>query len=103
MNFRNLFMARANPTIKDNEDRTPIHLAAERGHTATVEFLAEKFKVQTLYENIFTYRPMELPFSGQCLRSSSRWKHLDAFGSSPRSLRHGHGAFQERSSTSNAK
>ncbi|XP_059094121.1 ankyrin-1-like [Tigriopus californicus] len=44
VNFRNLFMARANPTIKDNEDRTPIHLAAERGHTATVEFLAEKFK-----------------------------------------------------------
>ena len=43
--FRNLYMARANPTIKDNEDRTPIHLAAERGHTNTVEFLADKFKV----------------------------------------------------------
>ena len=25
-------------------DRTPMHLAAERGHTATVEFLADKFK-----------------------------------------------------------
>ena len=25
-------------------DRTPMHLAAERGHTAIVEFLADKFK-----------------------------------------------------------
>lgn len=25
-------------------DRTPMHLAAERGHTSTVEFLADKFK-----------------------------------------------------------
>ena len=27
-----------------HSDRTPMHLAAERGHTATVEFLADKFK-----------------------------------------------------------
>jgi ankyrin repeat protein len=38
-------MARANPSIVDAEDRTPIHLAAERGHTAIVDFLADKFKV----------------------------------------------------------
>ena len=25
-------------------DRTPMHLAAERGHTSIVEFLADKFK-----------------------------------------------------------
>lgn len=28
----------------DKEDRTAMHLAAERGHTATVEFLADKFR-----------------------------------------------------------
>jgi ankyrin repeat protein len=30
---RVLFMARANSAITDNEDRVPIHLAAERGHS----------------------------------------------------------------------
>ena len=39
-----LFMSRANPAIVDNEDRAPIHLAAERGHTNAVESLCDKFK-----------------------------------------------------------
>ncbi len=43
--IRTLYLARANATLTDNEDRTPMHLAAERGHTGTVEFLADKFKV----------------------------------------------------------
>ena len=30
---RILFMARANSSITDNEDRVPIHLAAERGYS----------------------------------------------------------------------
>ena len=38
-------MARANPTIEDIQERTPIYLAAERGHTHVVDFLADKFKV----------------------------------------------------------
>ena len=42
---RLLFMARANPTIEDIQERTPIYLAAERGHTHVVDFLADKFKV----------------------------------------------------------
>ena len=42
---RLLFMARANPSIEDIQDRTPIYLAAERGHTHVVDFLADKFKV----------------------------------------------------------
>ena len=29
--IRVLFMAKANASIADNEDKTPIHLAAERG------------------------------------------------------------------------
>ena len=41
---RILFMSRANASIVDNEDRAPIHLAAERGHTTIVEFLVDNFK-----------------------------------------------------------
>ena len=41
---RVLFMARASPSITDLEDRVPIHLAAERGYSSIVEFLADKFK-----------------------------------------------------------
>ena len=47
--MRILFMSRANPSIVDHEDRAPIHLAAERGHTKAVEFLADKFKA-SVYE-----------------------------------------------------
>ena len=42
---RLLFMARANPSLEDSQDRTPIYLAAERGHTQAVDYLADKFKV----------------------------------------------------------
>ena len=42
--IRTLYLARANATVTDNEDRTPMHLAAEKGHTGVVEFLADKFK-----------------------------------------------------------
>ena len=38
-------MARANPSLEDSHDRTPIYLAAERGHTQAVDYLADKFKV----------------------------------------------------------
>ena len=51
--FRNLFAARANPTLKDDNDRTAIHLAAERGHAQVVEFLADKFKVGTVEKASF--------------------------------------------------
>ena len=43
--YRHLYMARANPSIGDMDDRTPIYLAAERGHTEIVDILADKFKV----------------------------------------------------------
>ena len=46
---RALFMARANANLQDNEDRAPIHLAAERGYSTIVEFLVEKFKA-SIYE-----------------------------------------------------
>ena len=42
--IRTLYLARASPAVMDKEDRTAMHLAAERGHTATVEFLADKFR-----------------------------------------------------------
>ncbi len=42
--IRTLYLARASANVTDEEDRTPMHLAAERGHTGTVEFLADKFK-----------------------------------------------------------
>ena len=47
--LRIFFMARADVSIEDLKDRTPIHLAAERGHTLSVEFLADKFKVLPLH------------------------------------------------------
>ena len=40
-------MARASANIEDIQDRTPIYLAAERGHTHVVDYLADKFKVET--------------------------------------------------------
>lgn len=43
--LRILWTARADSSISDLQDRTPIYLAAERGHTLVVEFLADKFKV----------------------------------------------------------
>ena len=43
--LRILFMAKADPSIRDVQDQTPIYVAAERGHTLAVEFLAERFKV----------------------------------------------------------
>ena len=39
-------MARASANIEDIQDRTPIYLAAERGHTHVVDYLADKFKVK---------------------------------------------------------
>ena len=42
--IRVLFLARASPSIYDKEDRAPIYMAAERGHTVIVEFLIDKFK-----------------------------------------------------------
>ena len=38
--IRTLYLSRANPSVMDKEDRTAMHLAAEKGHTSTVEFLA---------------------------------------------------------------
>jgi len=41
-------MLHANPNIADNEERTPVLIAAERGRTAVVEILTEKFKASCL-------------------------------------------------------
>ena len=41
---RVLFLARANASIVDKDDKAPIYMAAERGHTMIVEFLIDKFK-----------------------------------------------------------
>ena len=38
------YMARADASLADILDRTPIFLAAERGHSLCVDFLADKFK-----------------------------------------------------------
>ncbi|GIX84602.1 ankyrin-1 [Caerostris extrusa] len=38
------FQFRANANITDNQDRTPLHIAAEKGFSAIVEMLADKFK-----------------------------------------------------------
>lgn len=35
---------RASASIPDNQDRTPMHLAAENGHAHIIEILADKFK-----------------------------------------------------------
>jgi len=34
----------ANPNLRDNDEQTPLLLAAERGHTSICEILTEKFK-----------------------------------------------------------
>ena len=34
----------ANPNLRDNDEQTPLLLAAERGHTSICEMLTEKFK-----------------------------------------------------------
>lgn len=46
--MRILLMARADASITDVEDRAPIYLAAERGHTLAIEFLTDRFKVTLL-------------------------------------------------------
>lgn len=40
---------RASASITDNQDRTPMHLAAENGHANVIEILADKFKA-SIYE-----------------------------------------------------
>lgn len=39
-----LFVLKADPNIPDKQDRTPLHIATERGETGIVELLADKFK-----------------------------------------------------------
>ena len=49
-------MARASANIEDIQDRTPIYLAAERGHTHVVDYLADKFKVKPKLWLYLTFR-----------------------------------------------
>lgn len=39
---------RASAHIADNQDRTPMHLAAENGHANIIELLCDKFKASIL-------------------------------------------------------
>ncbi|XP_071508793.1 uncharacterized protein [Diadema antillarum] len=39
-----LYQMKANPNIYDKLDRSPLHIAAENGHTGVVELLVDKFK-----------------------------------------------------------
>lgn len=39
-----LYSVGANPNVQDDEDRTPLFLATEKGHFRIVELLTEKFK-----------------------------------------------------------
>lgn len=39
-----LYTIGANPDVQDDEDRTPLFLATEKGHHKLVELLTEKFK-----------------------------------------------------------
>ena len=97
---RLLFMARANPSLEDSQDRTPIYLAAERGHTQAVDYLADKFKVicksfvkqwslcqPTLssvisiqfnsWKKVYKFcRKCLNHFSGFCIHKSKRWQHF---------------------------
>ncbi|XP_056378829.1 serine/threonine-protein phosphatase 6 regulatory ankyrin repeat subunit A-like isoform X2 [Hyla sarda] len=43
-----LHQCKANPNLTDQMDRSPLHLAAERGHTGIVELLTEKFLANVL-------------------------------------------------------
>uniref|UniRef100_A0ABM0LU22 Uncharacterized protein LOC100376500 n=1 Tax=Saccoglossus kowalevskii TaxID=10224 RepID=A0ABM0LU22_SACKO len=42
------YQLKANPNIYDKLDRSPLHIAAERGHTSVVEILVDKFKASVL-------------------------------------------------------
>ena len=43
------YSVRASASIPDNQDRTPMHLAAEYGHANVIELLADKFRA-SIYE-----------------------------------------------------
>lgn len=38
----------ANANLQDKEEKTPLHIATERGHYKVVDLLIEKFKVPVL-------------------------------------------------------